>query len=359
MNRIIDKIPLLLFSAVISLGSGSPIIHVTAMLTVVSFSAICQFSSNGRVSAILQFIYILLCIIYPGFTFFLPVILYDILRERRYYLSIAALIAYLVSASSQSINNNLIIACCICFCIVVQIRTSALETAEKNYIETRDNSVELTNRLNDKNKQLTENQDYEIHLATLKERNRIAREIHDNVGHMLSRSIIQLGAMQVLCKDEIQSESLKSLSETLNSAMTSIRQSVHDLHDESVDLKQSLTDAVLPLKQNDINVRMNFDFTDIIPNKIKFSFIGVVKEAVSNILKHSNADTVSLTLREHPAFYQLTIDDNGKCCGEIQNTGIGLENMRERIKNLGGIITITSDTKGFRIFISIKKGNVK
>ncbi len=359
MNRIIDKIPLLLFGAVISLSSGSPVIPVTAMLTAVSFSAVCQFSSNRQISAVLQVVFILLCFIFHGFVFFLPVILYDILREKRFYLCAAATITFIVGASSHSLNNNLIIAGCILFCAVVQARTSAFETAERHYIETRDNSVELTNRLNDKNKQLTENQDYEIHLATLKERNRIAREIHDNVGHMLSRSILQIGAMQVLCKDEIQSEGLKGLSETLNSAMTSIRQSVHDLHDESVDLKQSLTESILPLEQNNINVRMNLDFTDNIPNNIKFCFIGIVKEAVSNILKHSNADSVSLTLREHPAFYQLTIDDNGKCCGEIGNTGIGLENMRERVNNLGGIITITSDANGFRIFISVKKGNIK
>ena len=45
--------------------------------------------------------------------------------------------------------------------------------------------------LTQKNKDLLEKQDYEIHVATLKERNRIAREIHDNVGHMLSRSLLQ------------------------------------------------------------------------------------------------------------------------------------------------------------------------
>ena len=48
------------------------------------------------------------------------------------------------------------------------------------------------------------NQDYEIYLATLKERNRIAREIHDNVGHMLTRSILQLGALSVINKDETE-----------------------------------------------------------------------------------------------------------------------------------------------------------
>jgi len=51
--------------------------------------------------------------------------------------------------------------------------------------------------LRQKNRELIEKQDYEIRLATLNERGRIAREIHDHVGHLLSRSILQIGALMV------------------------------------------------------------------------------------------------------------------------------------------------------------------
>ena len=53
-----------------------------------------------------------------------------------------------------------------------------------------------------KNKELLEKQDYEIQVATLNERNRIAREIHDSVGHLLSRSILQLGALKAVHRQE-------------------------------------------------------------------------------------------------------------------------------------------------------------
>ena len=59
---------------------------------------------------------------------------------------------------------------------------------------TRDDSRERDLLLSQKNKALLEKQDYEIYNATLKERNRIAREIHDNVGHVLSKFILMLGA---------------------------------------------------------------------------------------------------------------------------------------------------------------------
>ena len=65
---------------------------------------------------------------------------------------------------------------------------------------TRDDSFELESILKDKNKRLLSEQDQQVHLATLAERNRIAREIHDNVGHLLSRAILLLGAITTVNK---------------------------------------------------------------------------------------------------------------------------------------------------------------
>lgn len=68
---------------------------------------------------------------------------------------------------------------------------------DKMYFEIRrikDDSEERTLLLAEKNKALQEKQNYEIYAATLRERNRIAREIHDNVGHLLSRTILLTGA---------------------------------------------------------------------------------------------------------------------------------------------------------------------
>ena len=56
---------------------------------------------------------------------------------------------------------------------------------EQEYRKTRDDSKERNLLLHEKNRSLIEKQDYEIYTATLQERNRIAREIHDNVGHLL------------------------------------------------------------------------------------------------------------------------------------------------------------------------------
>ena len=199
-----------------------------------------------------------------------------------------------------------------------------------------------------------EKQDYEIHVATLGERNRIAREIHDNVGHMLSRSILQVGALTTVHREEPLHGQLDSVNETLNLAMNNIRESVHDLHDDSIDLKQAILEATKEM-QDKYDLTMEYDMSETVPRKIKYCFITTVKEAMSNIVKHSNAEKIEIILREHPGIYQLSIEDDGDVRHSSNaEPGIGLSNMKERVDALGGTISINNE-HGFKIFISIRK----
>lgn len=77
--------------------------------------------------------------------------------------------------------------------LVLKLKEEAYEELEQEYRKTRDDSKERNLLLQEKNRSLIEKQDYEIYTATLQERNRIAREIHDNVGHLLSRCILIVG----------------------------------------------------------------------------------------------------------------------------------------------------------------------
>lgn len=355
MKKIIDKVFILVCCLMLFSGAVNSVFAVLPLLAVITISSLSQYSRYNIFTIIIESIYILLCFINPLFIFFLPVIIYDILCRKRYYLCGVSVIAFIFSINSLDDWQIILVLSLSLLAALLQIRTANLQKAEETLIEIRDNSAELNMILTEKNKHLRENQDYEIYLATLRERNRIAREIHDNVGHLLSRSILQVGALEAVTKDELQNESLCTLSDTLNNAMNTIRQSVHDLHDDSIDLKQSLLYAVKPLSDKGLKVRTDFDFSKDIPNHIKFSFISILKEGVSNIIKHSNGDSVVVSLFEHPAFYQFTIEDNGSCPDYIKDGGMGLSNMRDRIESINGLIQIKSSKKGFRIFITLRK----
>ena len=102
----------------------------------------------------------------------------------------------------------------------MQYQTREYILIEERYRRTRDDGVEKNLLLREKNQSILKNQDYEIYTATLRERNRIAREIHDNVGHMLSRAILMVGAMKAVHGEGDLKGPLGQLNETLNAAMT-------------------------------------------------------------------------------------------------------------------------------------------
>lgn len=351
MQKITDKLLIFIFCCTIC---GRSPANIAIVLTAVTFSFVCQYTGKSIVSYALEFIYALFCCADPIFILALPVIMYDISNDRRGIPALISAVAFCYGVISGSIQNTIsVLIFCAASCIL-QYRTSTYERLYESHIKTVDTSAEVNRLLKENNIRLIENQNYEIRLATLNERNRIAREIHDNVGHLLSRSILQVQAMKLINDTELFSKGLDSLGESLGSAMTSIRQSVHDLHDHSIDLNISLREAINPLKEKGINVDYECHYTDV-PNKMKICVIGVVKEAVSNIIRHSSADHAEVFFREHPAFYQLIVNDNGKCPEKNGSGGIGLSNMRTRVEELGGLINISSGKKGFRIFISVQK----
>ena len=200
----------------------------------------------------------------------------------------------------------------------------------------------------------------------MRERNRIAREIHDNVGHVLSRSILMTAACKTINKNDSLDPLLGNLEESLNGAMNSIRSSVHDLHDDAIDLEDAIKGLVKDFTFCPVN--LTYDMSRQIPREVKYSLISITKEGLSNVMRHSNADSVDILLREHPALYQLCIEDNGtpengipdiqtgSDSNKSKNTsgGMGLSNIRDHAKALGGTVQITQEN-GFRIFVTIPK----
>ena len=95
-------------------------------------------------------------------------------------------------------------------------------TLDRKYKKSQDDSRETLLLMQEKNKSLLKNQDYEIYNATLQERNRIAREIHDNVGHMLSRAILLMGAIKAVNQSPELALPIEQTENTLSQAMDSI-----------------------------------------------------------------------------------------------------------------------------------------
>lgn len=255
------------------------------------------------------------------------------------------------------LNDILEVVLLMAFAIMLSYFTEQLLGYQMKLHSMRDASMEHDMLMEQMNHQLIEKQNAQIYNATLKERNRIAREIHDNVGHMITRSILQVGAIGVINTDEKLKAPIADLKSTLDTAMDSMRKSVHDLYDESVDLRQAL--AKLKPTDSAFAFSLEYDCEDDVPRDVKYAFIAIAKEAVNNAVKHSNGDEIRIIVREHPAFYQLEINDNGTSADERRlsgetGDGIGIKNIKERVAAIGGTMRIKADD-GFMIFVTLMK----
>jgi len=352
MNKLIDKLIIFVFCLALYLTTVANAYVIVTVLAAIIFSAASSYLDEGRITLAIFVAYVILCFFEPASLAFLPLLCYDVLISNYKWLWLLALLPLITGLNQLSGTASVLIPVFIVVAYFLKKRTLSLETMKKDYFLLRDQAKETALQMEKKTQVLMEKQDYELNLATLKERNRIARDIHDTVGHMLSRCILQTGALLVVSQDEQIKTGLGSITETLSEAMNSIRDSVHDLHDEALNVRVELQTLI-----NNFTfcpVKFNYDVETNLENDLKYCVIAVVKEAFSNIIKHSDATLVALTVREHPGLYQLVIQDNGTKTVDNDDRGMGLKNISDRVTVLDGNVHFSTD-KGFRIFISVPK----
>lgn len=348
---IIDKLFIYFFGILLArkeYGQNDTIILALIFLSLTSFLMVLN---HDKIKNLFIMMYILIFIMYPpAFTFF-PLFLYDWLwsESKKAWQLWICFFTWLYHKEQVIFSAEVIFL--LFFAIYLFNKTKDLDISQKQRIILRDQDTEKQLQLKKKNDFLYQQMENQVHMAILTERNRIAREIHDHVGHMISSCILQVGAITTIVKKEEEKMLLRQLKSTLDEAMNQIRSSVHNIFDESVDLKFEM-EKIIKILEN-FQVDFLYDISTELEKEIKFSILAVVKEATNNIVKYSNGDKVLLQFREHPAFYQLIISDNGTKKAS-NSDGMGLNSMSERIEKLNGIFRINQE-RGFEIFVSIPK----
>ena len=333
---------------------------------------------KARIAVILEIIFACMMFLLPQYAVLLPLATCNVSRSKNricYVLLPAVLIS---CGTSGRVPFLLLVYVFVLSVLAVYLclRTMKLESTEKRLHRLRDDDALIKSDLKNKQAMLAKSMEQEVYAAQLAERNRIARDIHDNVGHMLSRAILMTGAMMTVHGKEPVADELADLRETLDSAMDSIRASVHDLKDDSVDLEMALYRLAEPLNES-FRVKTEFDFRPLDDHEVKFAILGIVKESISNIIKYSKNDCVDIKVIEHPQMYQIVVHDysegqrqghgDDSSVSEIRGdrrtvpvspitaaSGMGLMNIRARAEELGGNCLISNEN-GFRIFVTLYK----
>ena len=185
--------------------------------------------------------------------------------------------------------------------------------------------------------------------ATLQERNRIAREIHDAVGHNLTALRIQLENARLFCpSDPSKTEAHLQVAQQLAAtALTEIRHSVSTLQADPLQGKP-LTTALQTLCQ-EFQQQAKGDFVyklqilAPITSEVSITVYRLVQEALTNVVRHSQAHQIKLNIKTDFDDLQVMIEDDGIGFDPAQTTaGFGLKSMRERAAAIGGQLHIVA-----------------
>lgn len=197
--------------------------------------------------------------------------------------------------------------------------------------------------------------------ATLEERNRIAREIHDSLGHSLTALNLQLETALKLSKHDIPRAMtfLATAKELGSKALQDVRQSVSTMRSHPLQ-GQTLEEAIKVLaadfqRYNGILPSYKISIISPLSMEISTPIYRIIQESLTNISKYAQATEVHLELITNLTGLKLIIQDNGKGFDVGQNTtGFGLQSMRDRTLALGGEFQINSShNQGCQIIVDI------
>jgi len=189
-------------------------------------------------------------------------------------------------------------------------------------------------------------------LAISRERNRLARELHDTLAHTLSGLAVNLEAIRILipqASDEVQEKLQQSLAST-RAGLVETRRAMKDLRSkqlEDLGLRFALQKRAREAEQRaGFNLDMNLpDQLPEIAPLIEQAVYRIAQEALENIVRHAQADTVRMELKLSGNELILKVCDDGKGLDLSQaseNEHMGLQGMLERAKNVGGRLEINS-----------------
>lgn len=361
MERLIDKACIAFLSLGVGLSLGE--FHagtVLALLAALSLSSAFELLSAPMAhKAILPILNAALACIPEASLWVLPLAAYDLVRVRMSLLPIV-LVPLLLASQGALAAQTIPCLGVVLVSVLLAMRSSGYLERETELHSLRDTLQERLLALEDSHRQLEEARDVERHAATLAERTRISREIHDSVGHLLTRAILQIEAMEVVhAQEDGVRQDFHEIGETVREALDVTRASVHALADESRELSFELKELARDAAMDSIEVSVDADEEP--PALVTSCLIAVCREALTNAARHARARHAWVRVVEYPGLWQMSVVNDG---GPVPDgfsaeacfaKGNGLLAMRERVEALGGRFSITCETQ-FKVFVSIPKG---
>jgi signal transduction histidine kinase len=232
----------------------------------------------------------------------------------------------------------------------------------ENEANSRRQVERLAAELSEANQRLTEYASQTAELATLRERSRLAREIHDSLGHYLTVvNVLLEAARAVLSSQPDRSDEIMHQAQTLTrEGLTEVRRAVSELRNESRDLRP-LTETLESLANESrvAGIEVNLIVTgepSLLSPEAQLTLYRAAQEALTNVRRHAHASCVDMKLDfSDAARVRLRIADDGVGVADAKK-GFGLVGIQERAEILGGEVFVRAEPgAGFALEVELPR----
>jgi two-component system sensor histidine kinase DesK len=189
------------------------------------------------------------------------------------------------------------------------------------------------------------------HLAAIAERERIARDLHDLLGHTLSVIVIKSElAAKLADRDPARAASeIRDVEQISRKALQEVRRAIHGFRGESVE--QELATGRAALAAAGVELVTTVGRLDL-PGETERALALGVREALTNVIRHSRATRCEVAAEYGPGTVRLIVQDNG--VGGPSGEGAGLSGMRTRLAEVGGDLR-RDGSRGTRLVLSVPR----
>jgi NarL family two-component system sensor histidine kinase LiaS len=222
---------------------------------------------------------------------------------------------------------------------------------------------QLSLQLNSMARQLDELLHTRQRIATLEERNRLARDLHDSIKQQLFAISMQIASAQTLIESDVAQtkERLNDVDRLVNQSQQELETLIYQLRPVPL-AEKKLVDALREYSerwagQHKIRVELSFEDEIALPLLAEETFFRIAQEALANVWRHSKATRVLIRLFCEQDEAIMEISDNGKGfhVKDLPKRGIGLYSMQERVEAIGGHFVLKSSPgKGTTIRVAVK-----
>ncbi|MGH0516606.1 sensor histidine kinase [Bacillus cereus] len=205
----------------------------------------------------------------------------------------------------------------------------------------------LKNQLNEANEQIKD-------LVKREERQRIARDLHDTLGHTLSLITLksQLVEKLIVKNPERASVEAKEITQTSRTALKQLRELISDMRMITVEEELEQIKAILQAANIELEIKQEASSSSLSP--IEQNILGMcLREAVTNVVKHSKASRCTVSVLESQGELILTVEDNGIGLEDQNHDGNGIRGMKERIALIDGFVELNTIHPGTLLTVKV------